>query len=156
MGVEIERKFLVKGDSWRQLATGSFYCQGYLSLTRERVVRVRTAGDRGFLTVKGVTKGISRLEYEYEIPLQDAKDMLDHLCERPLIEKHRYRVEFEGLVWEIDEFMGDNQGLILAEVELAEEDQIISLPEWIGKEVSRDPKYHNAGLVKHPYQKFEN
>ena len=154
MPVEIERKFLVKGDSWRNLATGSFYRQGYISLAPERIVRVRTIENKGFLTIKGVTKGFSRAEYEYEIPLHDANEMLDQLCERPLIEKNRYKIEYKGLVWEVDDFLGDNQGLILAEVELIEENQEIALPGWIGEEVTGDPRYYNASLVKYPFNKW--
>jgi len=155
MIMEIERKFLVKGDSWRESAVGLFYRQGYLALSQERVVRVRTTGGRGFLTIKGATKGISRPEYEYEIPVQDANEMLENLCERPLIEKKRYKIMHKGLIWEIDEFMAENRGLILAEVELSDENQEISAPEWIGEEVSEDSRYYNACLVKHPYNKWD-
>ncbi|MEA2038525.1 MAG: CYTH domain-containing protein [Thermodesulfobacteriota bacterium] len=154
MPVEIEKKFLVKGDSWRNLATGSFYCQGYISLAPERIVRVRTIEDKGFLTIKGVTKGFSRAEYEYEIPLHDANEMLDQLCERPLIEKNRYKIEYKGLIWEVDDFLGDNQGLILAEVELIEENQKIALPGWIGEEVTGNFRYCNASLVKYPFNQW--
>ena len=154
MPVEIERKFLVKGDSWRNPASGLFYRQGYISLSPERIVRVRTIGNKGFLTIKGVTKGFSRAEYEYEIPLHDANEMLDQLCERPLIEKNRYKIEYKGLVWEVDDFLGDNQGLILAEVELIDENQEVALPGWIGKEVTGDPRYYNASLVKCPFNKW--
>jgi adenylate cyclase len=151
MGKEIERKFLVKGDSWRGLAEGKHYRQGYLSTVKERTVRVRTAGDRGYITVKGISTGASRSEYEYEIPTADANEMLDTLCERPLIEKTRYRVPQDGLVWEIDEFKGDNRGLITAEVELQDEKQSVKLPDWIDKEVSDDPRYFNANLVAKPF-----
>lgn len=109
MATEIERKFLIKGDSWRQGATGKRYRQGYLSTVKERTVRIRTAGDKGFITVKGINTGPSRAEYEYEIPLSDANEMLDRLCERPLIEKTRYRIASDGLTWEVDEFEGENR-----------------------------------------------
>src|SRR3974390_2054500 len=104
MGKEIERKFLVKGDSWRGQAEGKRYRQGYLSTVKERTVRVRTAGNKGYLTVKGITVGAARSEYEYEIPLGDANEMLDRLCERPLVEKTRYRIPQGDVAWEIDEF----------------------------------------------------
>jgi CYTH domain-containing protein len=148
---EIERKFLVKGDSWRGKADGIMVRQGYLSTEKERVVRVRTLGERGFLAIKGSTKGISRPEYEYGIPLGEAQEMLDRLCIRPLLEKKRYALEHQGLTWKIDEFLCANQGLILAEVELAHEEQEIRLPEWVGEEVSHDPRYFNSNLVKNPY-----
>ena len=151
MGKEIERKFLVNGDAWRGLVEGKRYRQGYLSTVKERTVRVRTAGDKGYLTVKGISVGASRSEYEYEIPLADANEMLDRLCERPLIEKTRYRIPQGEVVWEIDEFEGDNRGLITAEVELTDEHQVVTPPAWIGKEVTDDPKYFNANLVAKPY-----
>jgi len=154
LGQEIEKKFLVTGDSWRRGAHGSLYRQGYLSTLKERIVRVRTFDKRGFLTVKGVATGISRAEYEYEIPFKDAEEMLDTLCERPLIEKERCRVELEGMVWEIDVFLGENTGLVLAEVELASATQQFPLPDWIGEEVSEDPRYFNANLVKHPFSQW--
>ncbi|PIE90899.1 MAG: adenylate cyclase [Acidobacteria bacterium] len=150
MGKEIERKFLVKSDTWRELARGVHYCQGYLSSVKERTVRVRTIEDKGFLTIKGISTGISRLEYEYPIPVEDARALLN-ICEKPLIEKSRYKIEHGGLVWEVDEFYGDNAGLILAEVELESEDQAYEKPDWIGEEVSSDPRYYNANLIKEPY-----
>jgi adenylate cyclase len=154
MAQEIERKFLVKGDSWRRAGHGKRYRQGYLSTVKERTVRVRTAGDQGFITVKGITVGATRSEYEYEIPLADANEMLDRLCERPLIEKTRYRIPHDGLTWEVDEFEGENRGLITAEVELHDERQAVSIPDWVGEEVSKDPRYFNANLVAHPFAKW--
>jgi CYTH domain-containing protein len=154
MAKEIERKFLVKSDRWRGQGVGKRYRQGYLSTGKERTVRVRTAGDRGVITVKGISVGATRSEYEYEIPFADANEMLDRLCERPLIEKTRYRIPGEGVVWEVDEFAGENRGLIVAEVELQSEDQAVSLPEWIGREVTDDPRYFNANLVAHPYSRW--
>jgi CYTH domain-containing protein len=151
VAVEIERKFLVKGDEWRSLAQGTLYRQGYLA-SGERTVRIRTAGDRAYITIKGKSSGISRSEYEYEIPLGDAIEMLENLCDRPLIEKIRYRIHHQDLLWEVDEFMGENHGLIMAEVELVDAAQSIALPEWIGEEVSHDPRYFNSNLVKHPFQ----
>lgn len=154
MGTEIERKFLMKDDSWRSLAEGTKYRQGYLNSTKERVVRVRTIDDKGFLTIKGITTGATRVEYEYEIPDAEATAMLDELCEKPLIEKNRYKIDFGGLIWEVDEFFGENQGLIVAEVELESEDQQFEKPEWIGEEVTGEPKYFNSNLIQNPYQKW--
>ncbi len=154
MAKEIERKFLVKGDSWRNQGSGKHYRQGYLSTVKERTVRVRTAGEKGFITVKGINVGASRAEYEYGIPLADAKEILERLCERPLIEKIRYRIELGGLTWEVDEFEGENQGLITAEVELTDEHQAVPLPDWIGPEVTSDPRYFNSSLVAHPFSKW--
>jgi adenylate cyclase len=155
MAKEIERKFLVKGDSWRSLAKGKRYRQGYLSTVKERTVRVRTAGDKGYITVKGINVGATRSEYEYEIPLADANEILDHLCERPLIEKTRYRIPTVGdLTWEVDEFESANRGLITAEVELTDENQPVPLPAWIGEEVTGDPRYYNSNLVAHPFSQW--
>lgn len=155
MAQEIERKFLVTGGSWRAAATGKRYCQGYIKTVRAgQSVRVRIAGDQGYLTIKGPSQGLSRAEFEYEIPLGDAQQMLDTLCDRPLIEKTRYRLPMGPVVWEIDEFKGDNAGLIVAEVELENEAQVVELPEWIGQEVSGDPKYYNQSLVNYPYSQW--
>ena len=154
MSLEIERKFLLKGEGWRALGAGVPYRQGYLSTVPGRSVRVRLVRDKGFLTIKGIAVGVTRAEYEYEIPAAEAGEMLDNLCERPLIEKTRYRVEHHGLTWEIDEFDGDNAGLIVAEVELEKEDQAIVLPDWIGKEVTGDPRYYNASLIASPYTQW--
>jgi len=150
MGQEIERKFLVKDDSWRS-GTGTRIRQGYLSNQIEGTVRVRTKGKRGFLTIKGVTTGITRLEFEYEIPVEEANQILDELCMRPLIEKIRYEVYVGGFKWEIDEFFEENAGLVMAEIELEEEKQEFPKPEWLDREVSGDFRYHNANLAKHPY-----
>jgi CYTH domain-containing protein len=161
MATEIERKFLVKGDEWRKrsqwkpsLAAGSVYRQGYLSTKKGCSVRVRLVGNQGYLTIKGLSQGISRAEYEYPIPAEDAQEMLDKLCDRPLIEKTRYKLELAGLTWEIDEFAGENQGLIVAEVELTDENQTIELPDWIDKEVSDDSRYYNVNLAQHPYSQW--
>lgn len=150
MAQEIERKFLVRTDEWRSLAKATRYRQGYLSSVKERVVRVRTIDDRGFLTIKGINEGLTRLEFEYDIPLADADSLLD-LCEKPIIEKTRTKIEIDGLIWEVDEFFGDNEGLIVAEVELEDEDQAFDKPSWIGEEVSGDPRYFNSNLIKHPF-----
>jgi adenylate cyclase len=154
MGQEIERKFLTRDDSWRAGAAGTRYRQGYLSVDQTRTVRVRTAGSQGFLTVKGKTEGAARLEFEYPIPLADAEQLLTELCQRPLIEKVRYRIPHAGLVWEVDEFEGENAGLILAEVELEREDQAVELPPWAGEEVTGQPRYYNANLIALPYSRW--
>ena len=152
MAQEIERKFLVVGDAWRALAAETSYRQGYLATAKGRTVRVRRAGEKAYLTVKGPSAGASRAEFEYEIPTGDADAMLETLCVRPLIEKTRRKIPFEGLVWDVDEFAGDNEGLVVAEVELTEEGQEVSLPDWVGEEVTHDPRYFNANLVAHPYK----
>jgi adenylate cyclase len=154
MAQEIERKFLVKEDSWRRLGEGSAYSQGYIATQKTATVRVRIVGNQGYLTIKGPSVNYSRSEFEYPIPIADAQEILETLCDRPLIEKTRYRVEHGGLTWEIDEFEGVNQGLIIAEVELSDEEQQIELPSWIGEEVSDDPKYFNSNLVKHPFSEW--
>ena len=153
MSKEIERKFLVIEDSWRT-NEGIPYRQGYLSTDRHRTVRVRIAGPEAWLTVKGITRGATRAEYEYPIPVADAREMLDTLCHEPLIEKQRYRVDFGGLTWEVDEFEGANAGLVVAEVELEREDQPFERPPWLGREVTHDPKYFNANLVDKPYTRW--
>ena len=155
MAKEIERKFLVLGDGWRQGVTGVPYRQGYLSTVKERTVRVRTVGDKGFLTIKGVTVGVTRSEFEYSIPTADADALLNDLCEKPLIEKTRYKIQHAGLTWEIDEFFGENQGLVVAEVELKDEHQAIDRPTWVGKEVSGDPRYFNSNLIKTPFTQWK-
>ena len=151
MAKEVERKFLVKGDAWRTLAKGTTYRQGYLNSAKERTVRVRTTDDKAYLTIKGITVGATRAEYEYEIPYDEGKAMLDSLAEKPLIEKRRYKIPAGDLTWEIDEFLGNNTGLIVAEVELKSEDQAFARPVWLGDEVTGDPRYCNANLIKNPF-----
>ena len=155
MPQEIERKFLVRNEDWYVPGTGIRYRQGYLCTVPERTVRVRLIREQGFLTVKGISVGAARAEYEYKIPAAEAAEMLDQLCERPLIEKIRYRVEHHGMVWEIDRFEGDNAGLVVAEVELEEEDQAIILPDWVGKEVTGDRRYYNASLIAEPFSEWQ-
>lgn len=154
MGVEIERKFLVTSDRWRDLAPGVLYRQGYISTQPERTVRVRIVGDRAFITLKGVTEGIARSEFEYPIPVEDANQILNVLCASPLIEKYRHKINLNGLVWEVDEFLGENQGLVIAEVELENAEQAIDLPDWIGEDVSHDARYYNSNLVNHPFSRW--
>ncbi|MBT4035379.1 MAG: CYTH domain-containing protein [Candidatus Marinimicrobia bacterium] len=155
MGQEIERKFLVTATTYRELAEGTHYKQGYLNSQKERVVRVRTIDETGYMTVKGITKGATRLEYEYKIPAKDADELLEQLCEQPIIDKHRYKVPMGDFVWEIDEFHGENDGLTVAEVELLSEDQEFPKPEWIGEEVTGDPRYYNSNLIANPYTKWK-
>jgi len=155
MGIEIERKFLVKKEVWDTLkkTEGKYYRQGYLLNGRERVVRVRIAGDQAFLTIKGAVDGISRPEYEYEIPKADAQEMLDQFKPEGT-EKIRYRIpEGSGLIWEVDEFLGANEGLIIAEIELSTEEQLFSRPEWLGQEVTHDERYYNASLALRPLRR---
>ncbi|MGZ5384571.1 MAG: CYTH domain-containing protein, partial [Acidimicrobiia bacterium] len=151
VAIEIERKFLTRSEEWRGLGESTDYRQGYLLAGPERTVRVRMAGERGYLTIKGGVVGATRAEYEYEIPADDARELLDELCLRPLIEKRRTNITHAGFTWEVDEFFGENHGLILVEVELEFEDQPIDLPPWIGEEVTGDPRYFNASLVARPF-----
>ncbi len=155
MAKEIERKFLVIGDGWRSLAKGTHYCQGYLNSAKERTVRIRTIDDKAFLTIKGPTVGVTRMEFEYEIPHNECVEMLEHLAEQPIIEKIRYKIADENLVWEIDEFLGVNKGLVVAEIELQNENQEFNKPEWVGEEVSGDPRYFNSNLVSNPYSSWK-
>lgn len=152
MAREIERKFLVIGNAWRQSASGVLFRQGYLNDAPERTVRVRTMGEQAVMTVKGRTVGIERAEFEYEIPFEDCERMLDTLALRPLIEKTRYRIPFKGFVWEVDEFHGENEGLVVAEIELPSADTAFEIPEWVGREVSGDARYFNSALISHPYK----
>ncbi len=151
MGQEIERKFLVDVARWRPAGAGVAFRQGYLSSHPDRTVRVRIEGDTGKLTIKGRTAGVSRLELEYPIALADAEQLLA-LCERPLIEKVRHTEQHAGKTWEIDVFGGDNAGLVVAELELGSEDEPFTAPPWATEEVSHDPRYYNASLVKVPYR----
>jgi adenylate cyclase len=155
MANEIEHKFLVRREAWKPSKPGVLYRQGYLSSVKERVVRVRMAGQKAFLTVKGLKTGISRPEFEYEIPMADAATMLDQLCERPLIEKTRYTEEFRGHRWEIDDFHGDNDGLIVAEIEVTSDVEKFDVPPWVGAEVSNDPRYFNSNLGTNPYKNWK-
>ena len=154
MSKEIERKFLVKNLDWKSQAKGTLYRQGYLNSEKERTVRVRTIDEKAFITVKGITTGVTRMEFQYEIPFADATQMLDKLVEKPIIEKYRYKLAQDGLVWEIDEFLGDNEGLVVAEVELADAQQVLVRPDWLGEEVSSDPRYFNNNLVANPYKNW--
>ncbi|MCX6235477.1 MAG: CYTH domain-containing protein [Bacteroidetes bacterium] len=152
---EIERKFLVTGDHYRHLSKGTYYQQGYLSTVKERSIRIRIANGKGYLTIKGISKGATRKEYEYEIPVGDAREMLNDLCVKPKIEKYRYTFDHKGFTWEVDEFIGDNEGLVIAEIELDTEDQIFIKPEWIGEEITHDPRYYNVNLIANPFSRWK-
>lgn len=163
MGTEIERKYLVKKAEWRshkqqlqsQFPTiGKQYCQGYIPTENGTTVRVRIVGNTGYITLKSKVVGHTRSEFEYPIPVEDANEMLVAFCVKPLIEKIRYQFSFGNLIWEVDEFMGENEGLIIAEVELKHEQQQIHMPHWIDREVN-DKKYFNSYLVKHPYSQWQ-
>lgn len=151
MGVEIERKFLLAGDAWRALGAPVLMRQGYLSVDPDRTVRVRIEGEAGTLTIKGRSQGATRGEWEYPIPLAEAAELLDRLCQQPLIEKFRRRIPYAGHVWEVDEFLGANQGLVVAEIELASEDEAFDKPDWIAGEVTDDSRYFNSSLIKLPF-----
>lgn len=149
MATEIERKFLVLGDAWRT-GSGTRICQGYLNRDKTRTVRVRIAGEQAYLTVKGATQGNTRAEFEYEIPVQDAEQLLT-LCDGPTIDKVRRKITHGDHVWEVDEFLGLNAGLVVAEIELASEDEAFAKPAWVGREVSDDARYFNSQLATNPY-----
>ena len=152
MGIETERKFLVRGAGWR--VDEPLSCrQGYLNRDRERTVRVRLAGDAAFLTVKGPPRGLDRAEFEYPIPPDDARELLA-LCDGAIVEKRRHVVELGDLVWEVDEFLGDNAGLVVAEVELDDGSRDIELPDWVGEEVTHEPRYLNSSLSRHPFRSW--
>ena len=155
MALEIERKFLV-AEGFKPSATIFFrISQGYLNSSPERTVRVRIKGDKGFLTIKGLSSenGVSRYEWEKEIPVSEAADLL-RLCEPGIIDKTRYIIEADGHTFEVDEFHGDNEGLILAEIELSSEDEAFTKPSWLGKEVTGDARYYNSMLMNHPYKNW--
>lgn len=152
MGTEIERKFLLKSDRWRdEVVTSVSFRQGYLSRGPGSAVRVRLQDGRAELNIKSTRDGIHRLEFEYPIPVEDGEELLARVALRPLIEKTRHLVKRGGHVWEIDEFFGENVGLIVAEIELAAADQVFDRPDWLGREVSTDPRYYNSSLSEHPY-----
>jgi len=153
MGIEIERKFLVRDSSWKsQSSHNVYYRQGYINDAKACSIRVRVAKDKAHLNIKSATLGIHRHEYEYEIPLDEANEMLNSFSLGAVIEKTRFFVEHTGHTWEVDVFAGDNEGLVVAEIELSAEDEAFDLPSWAGDEVSDDPRYYNVCLVKHPYK----
>ena len=154
MAIEIERKFLVKKNSWTRPNEGTLYIQGYLSSSPETTVRIRIAGKIGYITIKGKTTGFSREEFEYEIPVEDAEILLKK-CKNAPIKKIRYKVLLNGTLWEIDEFLEENSGLLMAEVELPDEKASFFRPEWLGKEVTDDKRYHNSHIAQHPFKTWE-
>ncbi|MCK4767779.1 MAG: CYTH domain-containing protein [Desulfobacula sp.] len=151
MAIETERKFLLHYLPSSLLTRGTLIRQGYMVTKKNIVVRIRLSGDNAFLTVKGATRNASRKEYEYPVPQQDAMEMLSIFCKKPLIEKTRYQIEFKGFEWVIDLFSGVNKGLVVAEIELDSIDQLFEKPDWIGKEVTHDPRYFNSNLIEAPY-----
>jgi adenylate cyclase len=152
MALEIERKYLIDLEKIGTLENGIRIKQGYLSTDKNAVVRVRVKNDKAYLTIKGPNNGISRLEFEYEIPFDEANEMLDNLCKKPVIDKTRYIIKHDIHIWEIDVFYGDNEGLVVAEVELKDENEKINLPSWIKEEVTSDNRYFNSNLMKYPYK----
>jgi adenylate cyclase len=153
MAIEIERKFRLASDAWRgEVSQRTLLRQGYLANTSRASVRVRLAGESAWLSVKAMTRALARAEYEVAIPVPDASDMLDRLCEGPLIEKWRHIVIHQGSAWEIDEFLGENAGLVIAELELATEDAVFARPAWLGVEVTQDERYYNFRLAQRPYR----
>jgi adenylate cyclase len=154
MAIEIERKFLIKPGAWTPRDAGTHIQQGYLSSQNGPTVRVRVEGANATLTVKGPTTGLSRSEFEYPLPLADARQMLDQLCQSSVIDKHRYRERHGRHTWEIDVFHGDNDGLIVAEVELESEDDVLEFPDWVGQEVSSEARYYNSNLLRNPFKNW--
>ena len=152
---EVERKFLVKNRDYRKEAGYVVIRQGFLNRNKKRVVRVRVMGEKAYLTIKGLTTGASRMEFEYPIPKTEAVELLENLCEKPMIEKRRYILEVEEFTWEVDEFLGDNEGLIVAEIELEHEEQNFPKPAWLGEEVTYEPKYYNANLINKPFNSWK-
>ena len=156
MGVEIERKFLLASEGWRGQGAPTHMRQGYLSTDPARTVRVRIEGGRAVITIKGKSSGASRSEWEYEIPVADATELLDGMCEQPQVEKIRHRIEHAGHTWEVDEFLGLNAGLVVAEIELDAEDEAFEKPDWIGAEVTGDKRYYNSSLIRQPYAQWKD
>jgi adenylate cyclase len=152
MGLEIERKFLVKDSSYKKDAKKIFIRQGFLNDDMNRLVRIRIAGEKAFITIKGPSEGMVRREFEYTILKEDAEIMIRDMCIPPLLIKNRFMVDFEGMTWEIDEFLGENEGLVVAEVEIPSTDYNLKLPPWVGVEVTGQTRYYNASLVKNPYK----
>ncbi|MGZ5210390.1 MAG: CYTH domain-containing protein, partial [Kaistella sp.] len=155
MPLEIERKFLVKKELWQQWdkPSGELFRQGYLLTDPKKTIRVRQTADKGFITIKGISVGATRTEYEYEIRVSEAEELLDHFCGSEL-SKNRFKILFEGKLWEVDEFLGDNEGLIVAEIELQSEDEIFSIPNWADIEVTSEEKYYNSNLTLNPYKNW--
>lgn len=155
MPIEIERKFLLANNNWREAVKTSFRIrQGYMGEVGKASIRIRIQGEQANINVKSATLSMRRMEYEYAIPLNEAQEMLEQLCEHPQVNKTRYIVEQGKHKWEIDEFYGENEGLLVAEIELSDEAEVFAKPEWIGEEVTEDPRYYNVNLIKHPYKNW--
>ena len=156
MGLEIERKFLVTNDDYKKEARSRIWIrQGFLTDDLKRAVRVRIVGDNAFITIKGKNVGAARHEFEYPVDKADAKIMIEEICIAPVLSKYRYLVDLDGLTWEVDEFKGENEGLVIAEVELPKLGHKLVLPVWAGREVTHDKRYYNASLVRSPYRKWK-
>ena len=151
MAIEIERKFLVKEKPFSIAKRSLKINQGYIINEKSKVIRIREKGDDYFLTIKGNNIGISRLEYDFPISKEDAKELIFHFCKTTLIEKTRHYIEHKGHTWEVDEFHGKNNGLIVAEIELESEDEKFEIPDWVGEEVTQDDRYYNMNLAIHPF-----
>lgn len=156
MSKEIERKFLVKPDYWHLFQEGKLYSQGYLFSDKDKVVRVRLIDDKGFLAVKSKRSGFTRDEFEYEIPFSDAEYMMNNFCTGSIIKKYRSELLINNLLWEVDKFVGENEGLVMAEIELEDEKQFIILPEWADREVTADSRYYNSNLAENPFCNWIN
>ena len=155
MAIEIERKYLLKNNDWQtHVYQKTHYKQAYLANTKQSSVRIRIAGNKANINIKSMTLGIQRLEYEYPMPVQDANELLEQLCQKPVIEKTRHLVKYDYKIWEIDVFEGENKGLIMAEIELNHVAEKFKLPAWIGAEVSQYVRYYNVNLIQYPYQQW--
>ncbi len=155
MAIEIEKKFLLKYLPKESLSNPVFISQGYLLNKKETVVRIRLADKKAFMTIKGLTTNSARKEYEYSLPYDDAKEMIDLFCKEGLVEKKRYKIAHKGFIWEIDQFSGNNTGLVVAEIELEHIDQLFEKPDWVGSEVTQDPRYYNSNLIQNPYSTWQ-
>ena len=155
MPIEIERKFLLANNDWKEHVNRSLRIrQGYMGEIDKASVRIRVQGDKANINIKSATLSMRRMEYEYEIPLIEAEEMLDQLCKQPQVDKTRFIVEQGKFKWEIDEFYGDNEGLLVAEIELDDENEAFDKPQWLGEEVTEDPRYYNVNLIKHPFKNW--
>lgn len=154
MNIEIERKFLLLNNLWKSEAIGVHYKQAYLNEKGDNTIRVRIEGNQAKLTIKSKATNISRMEFEYDIPMEDAEKLF-LIAKTPAVEKYRYKIEYAGNIWEVDEFLGDNEGLVIAEIELKSENQPFQKPSWIGMEVSGDKRYTNANLARNPYKNWK-
>ncbi|MGM0598239.1 MAG: CYTH domain-containing protein [Candidatus Rifleibacteriota bacterium] len=155
MANEIERKFLVVNQDYKNQADGVYCRQGYICAEKEKTIRVRIIGADAYLTLKGPARNITRKEFEYSIPIHDAEELFTNFCQYSLIEKNRYTLNYEGKEWVVDEYFGDNKGLVIAEIELEQEEETFMLPLWAGKEVTNEPRYLNANLARVPFKSWK-